>query len=117
MLNEELVMSFQSAMMLKMQLHGALYSNDGCRVNGSALMQQLIKRMLSIGASLAKQNWTGNIVNLLAITGYRFAIALHVELLQIRRQTSDNVETEAGVGRGGSGPETECYLAGSERAP
>ena len=34
----------------------------------------------------------------------------------ITRQTFDNVETEAGVGRGGSGPETECYLAGSERA-
>ena len=34
----------------------------------------------------------------------------------ITRHTFDNVETEAGVGRGGSGPETECYLAGSERA-
>ena len=70
-------------------MFGICKANKITRDDKFALMQQLMKRMLSIGASLAKQNWTGNIVNFLAITGYRFAIALHVELLQVCRQTSE----------------------------
>ena len=53
-----------------------------------ALMQQLEKRVLAIGASLAPENSAGLIIDRLTIQSCGLAIALHLELLQKSRQAA-----------------------------
>ena len=50
------------------------------------LMQQLIERVLAIGAGFAPKNRCGVHVDRFAVEVDAFAVALHVELLQIGRK-------------------------------
>ena len=51
-----------------------------------ALMQQLIKSMLSVRANLAPKNRTRIIINVLTAMGDRLAVTFHLKLSQIARQ-------------------------------
>jgi len=56
------------------------------RDESRALMDQLIEGMLAIGAGFAPINWPRREVHFLSIESHVFAIALHRELLEIRRK-------------------------------
>ena len=51
-----------------------------------ALVDQLIERMLPIGAGLAPENWTGIIGDLFSAERYMLAVTFHRELLKICRE-------------------------------
>src|SRR5690606_39318984 len=58
--------------------------NEIARNQFGALMQELIKGMLTVGARLAPDNRTGLIGNRVAGTIDGFAVTLHIALLEIR---------------------------------
>src|SRR5687768_5628345 len=58
-----------------------------CRDQFGPLMDQLIERVLSIGSRLAPNNWSGGIINERSVARHTLAIALHVSLLEVGRQT------------------------------
>src|SRR5690606_11428670 len=51
-----------------------------------ALVNQLVKCMLSVGARLTPDNRTGLIHDGMAIAVHRFSVALHVSLLKVSRE-------------------------------
>ena len=51
-----------------------------------SLVDQLIKRMLSVGAGLPPENWAGIIRDLFPVKRYMLAVTLHRQLLKIRRE-------------------------------
>ena len=56
------------------------------RNHAGALMQQLEKRVLPIGARFAPNHWATRYRQRIALQIHRLAVALHFELLQVRRQ-------------------------------
>ena len=52
-----------------------------------ALMNQLVKSMLSIGAWFPPNDWTSTIIYLFAISTYVFSVALHISLLEVGGKT------------------------------
>jgi hypothetical protein len=48
-----------------------------------ALVQQLEERVLGVGGWLAKENWTGCVVDIFTVTSDGFAIGLHGKLLKV----------------------------------
>src|SRR5437867_277420 len=50
------------------------------------LMEQLIKGMLAVGAGLAPIDRAGIVVHARAVERDRLAVALHCELLEVRRE-------------------------------
>ena len=46
-----------------------------------ALVQQLVKGVLGVGAKLPPQHWAGGVVHRLALAGHGLAIGLHLQLL------------------------------------
>src|SRR4051794_37925889 len=54
----------------------------------AALVDELIERMLAVGAGLAPEDGAGLVpfFNALAVDGDRFAVAFHRELLEVSRQ-------------------------------
>src|SRR5262245_40479921 len=51
-----------------------------------SLMNQLVKRMLTIGSRLPPIDWTRIVIDPLTIESHMFAVALHGQLLQISRK-------------------------------
>src|SRR6266542_3140596 len=51
-----------------------------------SLMDQLVKRMLTVGSRLAPIDGTGIVIDFFAIERHMFAVALHRQLLQISRK-------------------------------
>ena len=60
--------------------------NEIARNQPGALMDQLIKRVLAIGARLAPVNRAGRARHAFAVERRGFAVALHRQLLQVRRE-------------------------------
>src|SRR5262249_35000645 len=52
-----------------------------------SLMNELVERMLSIGPRLAPENWPGLIVDSGSTQRHVLAVALHRQLLQVRRES------------------------------
>ena len=57
-----------------------------CRYHPRALMDQLIKGMLAVGAGLTPHYHAGIVIHLLAVAIHSLAVTLHVQLLQIGRE-------------------------------
>lgn len=53
------------------------------RNNITYLVDQLIEGVLTICSRLTPNNWSGAVVHLLTGFGYKFAVALHVALLEV----------------------------------
>ena len=68
-----------------------------------ALMDQLVERVLTVGAGLAPIDRSGLIVDARAVERDAFAVALHGELLQIRREALQVLV----VGQNGNGLRAE----------
>src|SRR5215471_10904551 len=52
-----------------------------------SLMNQLVKRMLTVGSRLAPIDGPGIVVEFFTIESYMFAVALHRQLLQVGRKS------------------------------
>ena len=73
------------------------------RNNIGTLVQQLIERVLSVGAGFPKDNRSRFIVNWFAEAVHRLSVGLHIQLLQVSRKAGKRLA----VGQDGSATVTE----------
>ena len=79
----------------------------------SALVQQLIEGVLTVGAGLTEDDGTGNVVHGLAEAVDRLAVGLHVQLLQMSGETAQSL----GVGQNsGSGVAQNVTLVNADQS-
>ena len=72
------------------------------RHDRGALMQQLMKRMLPVGTRLTPQNRSGFVADGVTVEPHTFAVAFHVELLQIRSEAAQGLRYSGSTARVGS---------------
>mmetsp|Transcript_12616 Transcript_12616/g.31058 ORF Transcript_12616/g.31058 Transcript_12616/m.31058 type:complete len:200 (-) Transcript_12616:154-753(-) len=81
----------------------ALHTADEIGGHHTALMHQLVERVLPIGSRFTKVNWAGRKRKFRSIESYAFPITLHVHLLNVRCQFEQSLL----VGQQGSSFVTE----------